>query len=63
MSIFGDVHNLTEGLKVVDRLTNATVELTRSCQELNANIVKLTAVLEELKKTQKPKIRTNKYKE
>lgn len=48
MSIFGDVHSLTEGLKVVSELRKSTDKLTKTSQELNENVVKLTATLNDL---------------
>jgi len=46
MSIFGDIHQLSDGLELVNKLTKATERLVAICTELNDNVEKLTAAIE-----------------
>lgn len=46
MGLFTDLHQLSDGLELVNKLTKATEQLVAICTQLNDNVEKLTAAIE-----------------
>jgi predicted O-linked N-acetylglucosamine transferase (SPINDLY family) len=50
MSLFGDIHQLKDGLKLVEQLTIATERLVDVCSKLNDNVERLVVAIEQQNK-------------
>lgn len=52
MGLFGDFHQLSDGLKLIEKLTETTQNLVHECEKLNSNIERLIFTLEQQNKKQ-----------